>query len=307
LDQIRDCIESSILTYREYDDETIPKSHRFYHALTRGFILNELFRRVEPNGRSMNEYFVQEISPILSKDDECFKLYLKGKPKNDKSDVVYVENINKLWLMYHFVVPFLTNITSHLPKRNYFNKYIEDVGYSNFGRFKKLIQLNQEGDDSPNYAPEWNNVATECKVTSKKYENEQDIEMEWMSATGIMNAHSMSKLMSFCLNTLNENTLKELLKDPKAAYDAAVFSTTEFTKGGFCRSMLYGIEWFLWGGLGGSYYGFAPKYKCVLSFTVTGYNRADLGFTLDPKQQRIPRGPRGLVIFYYTCKYLKSL
>lgn len=36
-------------------------SDRAYHALTRDFITNEIFRRLEPKGRTMGEYFEQEI------------------------------------------------------------------------------------------------------------------------------------------------------------------------------------------------------------------------------------------------------
>ena len=31
-------------------------STREYHAVTRGYILNEIFRRVEPSGRTMGEF-----------------------------------------------------------------------------------------------------------------------------------------------------------------------------------------------------------------------------------------------------------
>ena len=68
---IKKYIEDSNLCYRKYDNDQdgVPESNRFYHALMRGLILNELFRRTEPKHRSMNEYFKQEIVPILSKND----------------------------------------------------------------------------------------------------------------------------------------------------------------------------------------------------------------------------------------------
>ena len=36
-------------------------SKRVYHSFTRDWIANEIFRRVEPKGRTMGEYFQQEI------------------------------------------------------------------------------------------------------------------------------------------------------------------------------------------------------------------------------------------------------
>jgi CubicO group peptidase (beta-lactamase class C family) len=40
----------------------IPDGTTKYHAVTKDYLLNEIFRRVEPQGRTMGEYFDQEIS-----------------------------------------------------------------------------------------------------------------------------------------------------------------------------------------------------------------------------------------------------
>ena len=45
-----------------------PDTKRSYHALTRGCILNEIFRRVEPKKRTMGEYLYQEINQKLQAD-----------------------------------------------------------------------------------------------------------------------------------------------------------------------------------------------------------------------------------------------
>lgn len=41
---------------------------REYHAVSRGWLLNEVFRRVDPAGRTMGEYFRQDISAALETD-----------------------------------------------------------------------------------------------------------------------------------------------------------------------------------------------------------------------------------------------
>lgn len=41
---------------------------REYHALTRGWIVNELFRRVDPTGRTIGEYLREEVSGPLNAD-----------------------------------------------------------------------------------------------------------------------------------------------------------------------------------------------------------------------------------------------
>ena len=43
-------------------------TNREYHAFTRGFILNEIFRRADPKGRTMGEYLREEISGPLEAD-----------------------------------------------------------------------------------------------------------------------------------------------------------------------------------------------------------------------------------------------
>lgn len=43
-------------------------NQREYHAVTRGWIANEVFRRVEPKGRTMGQYLRQEVSEPLGAD-----------------------------------------------------------------------------------------------------------------------------------------------------------------------------------------------------------------------------------------------
>eukprot|EP01084_Bolivina_argentea_P192915 331081_1 len=313
LNDVKQYIQDSNLCYRKYDSDGIPKSNRFYHALMRGLILNELFRRTEPKHRSMNEYFKQEIAPILSENDNDFKVYLKGKSMKDKSKVYHIENSNILWILYHIIAPFIFGI-GHLPKKHYFNKYLyTDIKYSNFQRMRKLSDLNRITSKENNYAPDWTKFRR-IKSISKQFENENDIKMEWMSATGISNAHSMSKLLSYFLFNNNTNitkgfheTVKEMISEPKMAYDATILSMSQFTKGGFNKVTLYDITWYLWGGLGGSWYAFSPKYQCTFAYTVIGFNRLDLNMCCSETEQHVGKEPRGNVVFYYLSKYLKSL
>ena len=43
-------------------------SRREYHALTRGFILNEIFRRVDPAGRTVGQFVREELNGKLGAD-----------------------------------------------------------------------------------------------------------------------------------------------------------------------------------------------------------------------------------------------
>ena len=44
------------------------KTTREYHGVVRGYILNEIFRRIEPNGRTMGEYLREEIGAPMGVD-----------------------------------------------------------------------------------------------------------------------------------------------------------------------------------------------------------------------------------------------
>ena len=63
-----------------------PESNRTYHTFTKDMLANEVFRRVEPNGRTMGEYFAQEMKEqhgfdvyITMAENEYSKLY-KSRP-----------------------------------------------------------------------------------------------------------------------------------------------------------------------------------------------------------------------------------
>lgn len=45
-----------------------PNMKRNYHALTRGWVVNEIFRRVEPNSRTLGQYIREDIAQILNVD-----------------------------------------------------------------------------------------------------------------------------------------------------------------------------------------------------------------------------------------------
>jgi len=63
--------DNSVSTIIERQTPLFPQSGgspREYHAITRGWVANELFRRVEPQGRTMGEFYRQEISTPLDAD-----------------------------------------------------------------------------------------------------------------------------------------------------------------------------------------------------------------------------------------------
>lgn len=68
--------------------------HRQYHAATRGWIVNELFRRLDPHGRTLGEYVRQELSKPLNIDVNI------GLADRDLARTVKIRAIN---FGYHFL------------------------------------------------------------------------------------------------------------------------------------------------------------------------------------------------------------
>jgi len=58
----------SIIEKQEQHFRSPEKGRREYHAMTRGWIVNEVFRRVDPAGRTIGEYLAEEISGPLNAD-----------------------------------------------------------------------------------------------------------------------------------------------------------------------------------------------------------------------------------------------
>jgi len=60
--RIGEVIEGHIQRFRK-----APGSRREYHAITRGWIVNEIFRRIDPAGRTIGEFLREDISePLLA-------------------------------------------------------------------------------------------------------------------------------------------------------------------------------------------------------------------------------------------------
>jgi CubicO group peptidase (beta-lactamase class C family) len=67
-DQLKENAVGAVIEKQTQRFRSGPENQREYHAVTRGWIANEVFRRVEPSGRTMGEFLRDEISVPLSAD-----------------------------------------------------------------------------------------------------------------------------------------------------------------------------------------------------------------------------------------------
>ena len=84
---------------------------REYHAITRGWIVNEVFRRVDPAGRTLGEYVAEEISGPLNAD------VVVGL--ND-AQLQRVSNITPLSIRRHILASFRPKIFGRKVLHNFF-------------------------------------------------------------------------------------------------------------------------------------------------------------------------------------------
>ena len=74
----------------------LPEARRAYHAVTRGFILNEIVRRVDPKGRLIGEVLYEEIQ---STGIFC------GMPDSELPKAVPLCAKSVMWVMMHSMLP----------------------------------------------------------------------------------------------------------------------------------------------------------------------------------------------------------
>jgi CubicO group peptidase (beta-lactamase class C family) len=74
---------------------------RRYHALTLGFLQNEIVRRVDPKGRSIGRFIAEEIASPLGID-----IYLPV-PANMTHRITNVKQAPLYWSIVHLIIPFV--------------------------------------------------------------------------------------------------------------------------------------------------------------------------------------------------------
>jgi CubicO group peptidase (beta-lactamase class C family) len=67
-EQLKSNVVGAIIERQTQKFRAGPGNQREYHAITRGWIANEVFRRVEPAGRTMGEFLREEVSTALDVD-----------------------------------------------------------------------------------------------------------------------------------------------------------------------------------------------------------------------------------------------
>jgi len=247
-------------------------SKREYHAITRGWIVNEVFRRVDPEGRTVGEYLREEISGPLEADATI------GVKESE------LARISKVWAL-GFVFQFLQSL-----KPKILGRKIKHSFFQILGRLLKII-------------PGFRHATTRGAPAPYKgmkgigFFNEPAVAMgETPSAAANCSARGLAKIAAMMSaggkwaerEYLSEEAWKAMHADPVEA-DMG-FGTTNFTQGGvnlftevgpkstgLDRAFNVGREGFYgWMGFGGSIFQWHPRHEIGFGFVPTSLHVVDI-------------------------------
>jgi len=267
LNKVGHVIESHAQKYRKGDGH-----RREYHAITRGWIVNELFRRVDPARRTIGEFLREDLSSPLGVD------VIVGVKQEELHRVKKVAPLG-------FRFQFLESLKPKFLKRR-----IELNIFQILGKLIRLIPAirNTTIRRAPPPFKGMNRIT---------FFNEPTIAMgETPSANANCSARGLAKIAGMLAaggkwagrEYINEEAWSALHKDPLEA-DMG-FVTTSFTQGGIARftaatqnssriekALNSGREGFYgWMGLGGSLFQWHPQLKIGFGYVPTSLNVLDL-------------------------------
>ena len=190
-------------------------SKRSYHAVTRGFVLNEIVRRVDPKGRTIGE--------ICSEDLELEDLYC-GIDDNHMNQITMLDAKSRRWVVSQSVLPYFLGSKVH-------------VSFPDLYNLVKYTQGNRErlGPQKPSIA----NMPKDPWLHHTVFEQTAIRKGEIPSANFHGNARSLAKLASAMANKgqcadsnkrmFSEITWEKMHAAGKWAADALLGNNFKFT------------------------------------------------------------------------------
>jgi CubicO group peptidase (beta-lactamase class C family) len=245
---------------------------REYHAITRGWILNELFRRVDPAGRTMGEFYEEEIRRPLGAD------VIIGVHEAELARIVNVKPLGWLFVFLHSLLP------------RAFGRKVKHHFFQIVGRILRLLpglRHSTTRGAPPPFAG----------IPGLGFFNERSVSMgETPSAGAKCTARGLAKLAAVMAGrgrfagreVLSEAAWKALHDAPTPAFMG--FAPTAFTQGGVNRFAAVGPNatalerafntgregYYGWMGFGGSIFQWHPEHEIGFAFVPTALHVLDL-------------------------------
>ncbi len=249
---------------------------REYHGMSRGWILNEIFRRVEPSGRTIGEYLKDEIAGPLD-----LNVYIGAPDEGKRNHDLTCRGMGST--MLHSVLP------------SFISKKVE-VSAGQLMAIGRLVKEhssdNPKSDDRKMFPIEGLDGKDEHPVTLKDVEDQIIMRRgETPSSNGACSARGLAKLGACILNggeldgvrIMSKEGCDNMHKNPVDAKDALMMGVhTNFTQGGLnvyqshpenpkgISGMCDIRQGFVgWHGFGGSVFQWHPETKVSFSYVPT--------------------------------------
>ncbi len=246
-------------------------STREYHAITRGWIVNEVFRRIDPAGRTIGEFLSEEISGPLGVDANI------GVKAQHLTRVVDVAPLRVGFQVRQGMKP------------KFLKRRMEHNIFQTIGRLMRVLPNMRNGTTKGTPAP--------FKGMKRiSFFNERAVRMgESPSANAICSARGLAKIAA-AMSARGRFGSTEIL--PDAAWKALHggpdrkdmgFATTTFTQGGVAKFAATGPQtsisehrlnagregFYGWMGLGGSIFQWHPQHQIGFGYVPTSLNVLD--------------------------------
>ncbi|KXS22225.1 beta-lactamase/transpeptidase-like protein [Gonapodya prolifera JEL478] len=248
-----------------------------YHAVTRGWLLNALVRRVDPRGRTIGTIYREEIAPALGLDLVC------GMRPEDESKWSKLSPYPFIRLAMRALLP--PWVHRHAPLEPLFQS---SVGQKDTPTLKSLM-----GSGPKDLIPD------------VLYNDKTFLACETPSSSILSNGRALATLGALmCAGgtfrgyTLfsNPSTLESAYShaEEEPSVDMVTFFDVHYTKAGFAhvtdvrvpdwdmipfpaRWRRPGLEWYGWGGYGGSYFFWCPTLQVSVGYVPNALHATALG------------------------------
>jgi len=234
-----------------------PNNKKVYHSISRGFIENEIFRRTDPQKRTIGKYLEEEIRKPLN-----LRTFI-GLPIEEEINVAPIVLEPIQYTVTNLVVPyFLGGKFSFVPKLDRWTKYVTEKLIDKNSFTRKSLSFLEDGFDF------------------KKMNTPEFHKVEAPSFGGLSNARSLAKLGCILANKgeffgvklLSEAGYARAMAHEAPTFDEGVGLVASITSAGFGKNfdVLEGIDndWYGWSGMGGSLVLWNPKYNASFSYTM---------------------------------------
>ena len=249
-------------------------SPREYHAVTRGWIVNEIFRRIEPGQRTMGEYLREQISEPLGID-----VYFDIK----SDEAGRVSRVQPRGLMSQLLDSFVLGSQAR------------SIGLTPFELFKRArhVLAAVSGDRRPVLAVPLQGIKTEGL---RVFDSPEYLQAQIPSAGAKCSARGLAKLAAAMANggqiqgqtVLGQSAMEAVHAEPVER--SMTIMQNSFTQGGLARfkesdaakgPLEAGISagrggFYGWFGLGGSVFQWHPKHRIGFAYVPTALNPIDV-------------------------------